>query len=54
MHRAEALANVYYWNQYFIYKKEYEIYPLYLPRDVATNIIDNDEYDKLLNLTVRV
>lgn len=43
MHRAEALANVYYWNK-LAHKHGYtERFPMRLPRDIALTIIDADE-----------
>ena len=50
-HRAEALANVYYWNKYYKAKGEPKRQPLYLPRDIATQIITNKEYDNLFLLS---
>lgn len=51
MHRARALANVYYWNQYYIKHKIPKTAALYLPRNIATQIISDEEYDKLLQLS---
>lgn len=51
MHRAEALANVYYWNTYFINNNKTARLPLYLPRSIAKQIITNEEYDFLLLLS---
>lgn len=51
MHRAEALANVYYWNIYYIGHDMPERCPMYLPRDVANQIITDEEYDFLLQLS---
>lgn len=39
MHRAEALANVYYWNKYYLYNDLTTKFPCYLSRDLATQII---------------
>lgn len=51
MHRAEALANVYYWNHYYRNHNKSQRQPLYLPRDIATKLISNEEYDKLYVLS---
>lgn len=52
MHRAEALANVYYWNLYYQKQGKKDHYPCYLSRDYATQIISNEEYDYLLTLSM--
>ena len=51
MHRAESLANVYYWNIYYIMHDKPERFPLYLPRDIANKIIPDEEYDRLYRLS---
>ena len=51
MHRAESLANVYYWNLKYRHEKSTERKPLYLPRDIATKIITNEQYDELIELS---
>ena len=51
MHRAEALANVFYWNTYYKENNIKQHFPLYLPRDIATQIITDEEYDELLILS---
>ncbi len=48
MHRASALANVYYWNLYYRYIRSEKRKPLYLPRSIATQIITDEQYDELL------
>ena len=52
-HRAKSLAICYYWNK--IYKKydTGEVYELYLDKDIALQIIDEEEYNMLLDLTKR-
>lgn len=50
MHRAVALANVYYWNLLYRHQKLQKRKPLYLPRNIATQIISNEEYDELLEM----
>lgn len=52
MHKARALANVYYWNS--VYKKgnfDNDPFPMNIPRDWALEIISEEEYDMLLELT---
>lgn len=53
MHRAEALANVYYWNHYYNLKNESKQFPLYLSRDIAKNLVTDEEYDFLYKLSTR-
>lgn len=48
MHRARTLANVYYWNKYYQLFHINKTFPMYLSRDIATKIILNEDYDKLL------
>ena len=52
MHRAAALANVYYWNMQYRIDGSERRQPLYLARNIATQIISNEEYDKLLELSL--
>lgn len=47
MHRAEALASVYYWNKYYRKNKELKRKKLWLPREIAMKIITNQEYNDL-------
>ena len=51
MHRARSLANVYYWNK--VYKKHNEDtrYELYLDKEHALQLITEDEYNMLLELS---
>ena len=51
MHQATSLANVYYWNK--IYKKLdiNKSFKMYIPKDWALNIIDEQEYNMLLKLS---
>ncbi len=46
MHKAEALANVYYWNKLGV-----EQFPLYVPKEWALKIISESEYEMLCNLS---
>ena len=48
MHRAEALAGTYYWNVYYRSQGSEKRKPVYLPRNIATQIINDQEYDELL------
>lgn len=50
MHRAAALANVYYWNNALLKKTKPFLAPMYLNRSIAEQIITSDEYDELLLL----
>lgn len=52
MHRAVSLANVYYWNWYYRIHGSLKHKPIYLPRNIATQIISNKEYDDLLELAL--
>jgi uncharacterized protein len=49
MHRANFLANVYYWNLSYIRGHSRIIIPMYLPREIATQLITNSHYDELLD-----
>lgn len=53
MHRAEALANVYYWNKKYQQENSEKIFPIFLSRDIATQLINDEEYDNLLFLAMR-
>lgn len=53
MHRARVLANVYYWNMYYIKNNIDKKFILNEDRNIAINIIDDKEYDKLLLLSMR-
>jgi hypothetical protein len=51
MHKARSLANVYYWNSFFKKNNIPAYMPLHCPKDWALDIIDENEYNYLLNLT---
>ena len=53
MHRARSLATVYYWNN--VYKKgnEDKVFPLFLPKELALEIISEEEYNMLFELAGR-
>ena len=50
MHKATALANVYFWNKCFLKHNDNNYMPLYLPKKEALKIISNDEYKKIKKL----
>lgn len=52
MHRAISLANVYYWNWYYRLSNSEKRKALYLPRNIATQIISDTEYNRLLDLAL--
>ena len=51
MHQAQALANVYYWNTLYKYLNINEKFTMYIPKEWALNIIDEQEYNYLLELS---
>lgn len=51
MHRAEAIANVYYWNKKYIQEGREKRFPFYLEQKYALEIISEKEYDYLLQLS---
>lgn len=53
MHKARALANVYYWNRYYALNGIDKIMQLHLPKEDALKIIDEAEYEMLIGLTKR-
>ena len=50
MHRARSLANSYFYNKHYRALGMERRLPVYLSRDIATQIIDDEEYDMLLDL----
>lgn len=50
MHRARSLANSYYQNKIFEQTGNNKRLPVYLNREIATQIISDEEYDNLLKL----
>lgn len=50
MHKATALANVYYWNKCYIKHDEDERFEMRVPKEWALNIISEDEYNMLCDL----
>lgn len=51
MHKARALANVYYWNTWYKKQKINKQFEMHCPKDWALNIISEDEYNMLLELS---
>lgn len=54
MHRARTLANSYYQNKLFILNGEKRRFPVYLPRDIAIQIISAEEYNELIGLATNI
>ena len=50
MHKATSLANVYYWNKLYQKLNISKIFKMYLPKEEALKIIDENEYNYLLEL----
>lgn len=50
MHKARSLANSYLWNKYYKQSGENKVFKINCPKDWALNIIDENEYDMLLEL----
>ena len=50
MHKARSLANVYFWNRYYISKNMDKRFKMYCPEEWALEIIDEDEYKLLKEL----
>lgn len=51
MHKARSLANVYYWNKHYKQTNKQKHFKMYLPKEEALKIIDEDEYNELLRLS---
>ena len=51
MHQARCLANVYFWNKYYKITNENSIFPMNIPKEWALEIISEEEYNMLLELT---
>jgi radical SAM peptide maturase (CXXX-repeat target family) len=51
MHKARALANVYFWNKYYRTLGQTKRMPCHVPRDWALEIIPEEEYEMLLKLS---
>lgn len=53
MHKARCLANVYFWNKYYIKHHEERVMLLNLPLRDAKNYVDTNELEMILNLSNR-
>lgn len=53
MHKARSLANVYFWNKYYIKNNMKDVFEMHCPEEWALEIIDNNEYNILQKLTER-
>lgn len=51
MHKARVLVNVYYWNKLYAAVNEPKKFELHIPEEWALQIIDQEEYDYLLELS---
>lgn len=51
MHKARSLGTVYYWNNYYKKNNINEVKPLFIPKAWALEIISEDEYNDLVELT---
>ena len=51
MHKAEALANVYYWNTLYQYLGIDKTFEMHIPKEWALEIINEDEYNMLYELS---
>lgn len=51
MHKAQSLANVYYWNKLYQYLNIDKQFKLYLPKADALKFIPDDEYNYLLSIS---
>ena len=51
MHKAQALANVYYWNKLYNYLNINKTFEMYIPKEWALQIINIDEYNYLKKLS---
>lgn len=53
MHQARSLANVYFWNKIYIKENSDDRFKMYIPKEWALDIISEEEYNMLLELTNR-
>ena len=53
MHKARALANVYYWNKVYLKENMSDVFPLNLPDEECLKIISKDELTELKSLLAR-
>lgn len=52
MHRARSLATAYYQNRVCALEGAKEPYPVHLPRTLAEQIVDREEYDRLVSMAI--
>jgi radical SAM protein with 4Fe4S-binding SPASM domain len=50
MHKARALANVYFWNTWFKKQNQPKRHKMWIPEEWALEIVDKDEYEMLKSL----
>lgn len=53
MHKARALANVYFWNKWYLKKHSGDVFENHVPDQWALNIIDDEELSMLKSLLIR-
>lgn len=53
MHKARSLANVYYWNKYYIKNNINKVFEMHCPKEWALKIVSEEEYEILKELTKR-
>ena len=51
MHKARVMANVYYWNKYYIKHNRNQRKQMHIPKEWALEIISEEEYNKLIELS---
>ena len=54
MHQAESLMNIYYWNTLYKYLNINKQFKIYIPKEWALNIINEQEYNCLLELNTNI
>lgn len=52
MHKARVLANAYYWNRLYREINSTDRFEMHIPKEWATEIISEDEYNMLLELSI--
>lgn len=50
MHKAEALANAYYWNKFYLQENINKVFLMHIPKEWALEIISEDEFDMIKDL----
>ena len=53
MHKARSLANVYFWNRYYIKNNKNDVFVMHCPKEWALEIISEQEYNMLKKLEER-